>query len=62
MAYCLGVLISGNALKFLGRVGDSSISGAGNFADNRYGADTSSRADELAIRLTTAWIVVDDLK
>src|SRR5690242_10497980 len=35
---CSGVSTSGLALKFPGRVGDSPLIGAGNYADARYGA------------------------
>ncbi len=59
---CSGVSTSGSPLKFPGRVGDSSIIGAGNYADNRYGAATSIGVGKLAIQLATARIVVEDLK
>ncbi|MFX0202432.1 MAG: N(4)-(beta-N-acetylglucosaminyl)-L-asparaginase [Candidatus Hodarchaeota archaeon] len=59
---CSGVSTSGSALKFPGRVGDGPIIGAGNYADNRYGAATCVGVGELAIRLATARIVVEDLK
>ncbi|MFQ5818406.1 MAG: N(4)-(beta-N-acetylglucosaminyl)-L-asparaginase [Candidatus Heimdallarchaeota archaeon] len=59
---CSGISTSGNALKFPGRVGDSPIIGAGNYADSRYGAATCIGEGELAIRLAIARIVVEDLK
>lgn len=53
-----GVSTSGLALKFPGRVGDSPIVGAGNYADNRYGAATCTGFGEMAIRASTAHSVV----
>ncbi|MCW3991793.1 MAG: isoaspartyl peptidase/L-asparaginase, partial [Candidatus Bathyarchaeota archaeon] len=49
---------SGMALKLPGRVGDSSIIGAGNYCDNRVGAAACTGRGELAIRLSTARIIV----
>ncbi len=59
---CSGVSTSGRALKFPGRLGDSPVIGAGNYADNRYGAAACVGVGELAIRLATARMVVEDLK
>lgn len=53
-----GVSTSGWAWKYPGRVGDSPIIGAGNYADNRYGAATCTGMGEMAIRAATAHSVV----
>ncbi len=53
-----GVSTSGWAWKFPGRVGDSPIIGAGNYADNRWGAATCTGRGEMAQRLCTAHGVV----
>lgn len=53
-----GVSTSGLGLKYPGRVGDSPIIGAGNYADNRYGAATCTGYGEMAIRAGTARSVV----
>ena len=52
------VSTSGWAWKYPGRVGDSPIIGAGNYADNRYGACACTGWGELAIALGTARSVV----
>ncbi len=52
------VSTSGWAWKYPGRVGDSPIIGAGNYADNRYGACGCTGWGELAIRCSTAHSVV----
>lgn len=52
------VSTSGWAWKYPGRLGDSPIIGAGNYADNRYGACVCTGWGELAIRLGTARSVV----
>lgn len=52
------VSTSGWAWKYPGRLGDSPIIGAGNYADNRYGACACTGWGELAIRLGTARSVV----
>ena len=52
------VSTSGWAWKYPGRLGDSPIIGAGNYADNRYGACTCTGHGELALRLSTAHSVV----
>ena len=49
-----GVSTSGWAWKYPGRIGDSPIIGAGNYADNRYGACACTGMGELAIRAGTA--------
>jgi L-asparaginase / beta-aspartyl-peptidase len=53
-----GVSTSGWAWKYPGRVGDSPIIGAGNYADNRYGACACTGYGEMAIRNATARSVV----
>jgi len=52
------VSTSGWAWKYPGRLGDSPIIGAGNYADNRYGACGCTGWGELAIRMSTARSVV----
>ncbi|MEM7333353.1 MAG: N(4)-(beta-N-acetylglucosaminyl)-L-asparaginase [Chloroflexota bacterium] len=59
---CSGVSTSGWAWKFPGRVGDSPIIGAGNYADNRYGAATCTGMGEMAIRASTAHSIVFYMK
>ena len=59
---CTGVSTSGWAWKFPGRVGDSPIIGAGNYADNRYGAAACTGMGEMAIRSCTAHSLVFYLK
>jgi beta-aspartyl-peptidase (threonine type) len=49
-----GVSTSGWAWKYPGRIGDSPIIGAGNYADNRYGAASCTGFGEMAIRAGTA--------
>jgi beta-aspartyl-peptidase (threonine type) len=49
-----GVSTSGWAWKYPGRLGDSPIIGAGNYADNRYGAAACTGFGEMAIRASTA--------
>lgn len=58
---CCGVSTSGLSFKFPGRTGDSPIIGAGNFADNRYGAAACVGVGELVIRLSMARIAVYEL-
>lgn len=53
-----GVSTSGWAWKYPGRVGDSPIVGAGNYADQRYGAATCTGRGEMAQRCCTAHSVV----
>ncbi len=56
------VSTSGWAWKYPGRLGDSPIIGAGNYADNRYGAAACTGWGELAMRASTARSVVLYLK
>lgn len=53
-----GVSTSGWAWKYPGRLGDSPIVGAGNYADNRWGAAACTGRGEMAQRLCTAHSVV----
>jgi L-asparaginase len=57
-----GVSTSGWAWKYPGRLGDSPIIGAGNYADNRYGAAACTGFGEMTIRASTARSVVLYLK
>lgn len=52
------VSTSGWAWKYPGRMGDSPIIGAGNYADNRYGAAACTGRGEMAQRCLTAHSVV----
>ncbi|NOK64429.1 MAG: asparaginase [Chloroflexi bacterium AL-W] len=56
------VSTSGWAWKYPGRVGDSPVIGAGNYADDRYGAAACTGWGELAIRAGTTRCVVLYLK
>ncbi|HUU77289.1 MAG TPA: N(4)-(beta-N-acetylglucosaminyl)-L-asparaginase [candidate division Zixibacteria bacterium] len=58
---CCGVSTSGLSFKFPGRAGDSPIIGAGNYADNRYGAAACVGIGEIVIRLSLARIAVYEL-
>lgn len=58
---CCGVSTSGLSFKFPGRAGDSPIIGAGNYADNRYGAAACVGVGELVIRLALARVAVYEL-
>ena len=53
-----GVSTSGWAWKYPGRLGDSPIVGAGNYADDRYGAAACTGRGEMALRCCTAHSVV----
>lgn len=53
-----GVSTSGWAWKYPGRMGDSPIIGAGNYADNRWGAAACTGRGEMAQRACTAHSVV----
>lgn len=53
-----GVSTSGWFAKYPGRLGDSPIIGAGNYADSRYGAATCTGMGEMAIRAGTARSVI----
>ncbi len=55
---CTGVSTSGWAWKYPGRLGDSPIIGAGNYAHNKYGAAACTGMGEMAIRASTARSVV----
>jgi L-asparaginase / beta-aspartyl-peptidase len=57
-----GVSTSGWAWKYPGRLGDSPVIGAGNYADNRYGAAACTGRGEMALRLCTAHSVVMYMK
>ena len=57
-----GVSTSGWAWKYPGRVGDSPIIGAGNYADNRWGAAACTGRGEMAQRLCTAHSVVTSMR
>jgi len=57
-----GVSTSGWAWKYPGRLGDSPIVGAGNYADNRWGAAACTGRGEMAQRLCTAYGVVASLR
>jgi len=52
------VSTSGWAWKYPGRLGDSPVIGAGNYADDRYGAATCTGWGELAIRAGTTHRIV----
>jgi len=52
------VSTSGWGFKWPGRVGDSPIIGAGNYADNRHGAAACTGRGEMAIRASTAYSIV----
>jgi beta-aspartyl-peptidase (threonine type) len=53
-----GVSTSGWSWKYPGRLGDSPIIAAGNYADNRHGAAACTGRGEMAIRAATAHSVV----
>ncbi len=53
-----GVSTSGWAWKYPGRMGDSPVIGAGNYADDRWGAAACTGRGEMAIRCCTAHSVV----
>jgi len=59
---CAGVSTSGQGWKYPGRVGDSPLIGAGNYADDRYGAAACTGLGEMAILAGTARSVVLYLK
>ncbi|MDP9354909.1 MAG: N(4)-(beta-N-acetylglucosaminyl)-L-asparaginase [Chloroflexota bacterium] len=54
----VGVSTSGWAWKYPGRLGDSPIIGAGNYADDRWGAAACTGRGEMAMRCCTAHSVV----
>jgi beta-aspartyl-peptidase (threonine type) len=51
----------GFALKFPGRIGDSPLIGAGNYADNQTGACSATGIGEVAMRLVLAKYVCDEM-
>ena len=57
-----GVSTSGWAWKYPGRLGDSPVIGAGNYADNRYGAAACTGMGEMSIRSATAHSLVFYMK
>jgi L-asparaginase / beta-aspartyl-peptidase len=57
-----GVSTSGYYGKYPGRLGDSPVIGAGNYADSRYGAAACTGMGEMAIRASSARSVVLYLK
>ncbi len=57
-----GVTTSGMAFKLHGRVGDSSLIGAGLFVDNEIGAATSSGVGEEVIRICGTHLVVEFMR
>lgn len=61
-AIVCGVSTSGWAWKYPGRLGDSPVIGAGNYADARYGAAACTGRGEMALRCCTAHSVVTFLR
>jgi isoaspartyl peptidase/L-asparaginase-like protein (Ntn-hydrolase superfamily) len=57
-----GVSTSGYPYKHPGRIGDSAIPGAGNYADTRYGAAACTGRGELALRSGAARTIVENMK
>jgi beta-aspartyl-peptidase (threonine type) len=57
-----GVSTSGWSWKYPGRLGDSPVIGAGNYADNRHGAAACTGRGEMAMRCCTAHSLVMYLK
>ena len=57
-----GVSTSGYPYKHPGRVGDSAVPGAGNYADIRFGAAACTGRGELALRLGAARTIVENIK
>ena len=58
----VGVSTSGYPWKYPGRVGDSAVIGAGNFCDNRVGGAACTGRGELAIRASTARMVLLEIE
>jgi L-asparaginase / beta-aspartyl-peptidase len=56
------VSTSGWGFKWPGRLGDSPIIGAGNYADNRFGSAACTGRGEMAIRCATAYSVVSFMR
>ncbi|MGC1419735.1 MAG: N(4)-(beta-N-acetylglucosaminyl)-L-asparaginase [Acidimicrobiales bacterium] len=57
----VGVSTSGYPWKYPGRVGDSSLPGAGNYCDVRFGGAACTGRGELSMRVNGARMVVDAL-
>ena len=57
----VGVSTSGYPWKYPGRVGDSALPGAGNYADRRYGGAACTGRGELSMRALGARDIVDGL-
>ncbi|HEX5407188.1 MAG TPA: N(4)-(beta-N-acetylglucosaminyl)-L-asparaginase [Pseudonocardiaceae bacterium] len=57
----VGVSTSGYPWKYPGRVGDSALPGAGNYADLRYGGAACTGRGELSMRVLGARSIVADL-
>ncbi len=57
-----GVSTSGWAWKYPGRLGDSPVIGAGNYADDRFGAAACTGRGEMVMRLCTAHSLVTYLR
>ncbi len=58
----VGVSTSGYPWKYPGRVGDSAVIGAGNYCDNRVGGAACTGRGELAIRASTARVVLLEIE
>lgn len=56
------VSTSGWGFKFPGRLGDSPVIGAGNYADNRFGSAACTGRGEMAIRCASAYSVVSNMR
>lgn len=56
------VSTSGWGFKWPGRLGDSPVIGAGNYADNRFGAAACTGRGEMAIRCASAFSVVINMR
>jgi L-asparaginase / beta-aspartyl-peptidase len=56
------VSTSGWGFKWPGRLGDSPVIGAGNYADNRFGAAACTGRGEMAIRCASAYSVVSNMR
>lgn len=56
------VSTSGWGFKWPGRLGDSPVIGAGNYADNRFGAAACTGRGEMAIRCASAYSVVSFMR
>lgn len=56
------VSTSGWGFKWPGRLGDSPVIGAGNYADNRFGSAACTGRGEMAIRAASAYSVVSNMR